>query len=194
MSPDGRRVVTGGMHSALVWDLPARVIGVPEEAADLPRLWADLAGEDAARAYRAVWRLRLMPGGRVEAYLADRLRPAAAPDAAALGQLLRDLDDRGFDRRERAEAELAKLGAAAEPALRQALRRDPGLEPRRRLERLIRSVPPPDAAERQAIRAVEVLEARGSAAARRLLETLARGADGARITVEARDALARLGS
>jgi hypothetical protein len=62
--------------------------------------------------------------------------------------------------------------------------------PGRLLERLELA---PVAGERlQALRAVEVLERVGTPEARRLLETLAGGAPGARLTWEARAALGRL--
>src|SRR5262249_41060317 len=68
-STDGRTLVSGGADTTvLVWNLdgPAR-----EQAngrltpADLDRLWADLAGEDAVRAYDAICRLAAFPGQAV---------------------------------------------------------------------------------------------------------------------------------
>ena len=50
------------------------------------------------------------------------------PDADQVRRWIRDLDSDRFAVRDRAVAELAKLGDAAEPALRQALRDRPSLE------------------------------------------------------------------
>jgi hypothetical protein len=90
---------------------------------------------------------------------------------------------------------LEKLGDVARPALRRVLEGKPNLEVRRRVEALLKKIEdgPPAAEEVGALRAVEVLEALGTAEARRLLEDLARGDKGARLTQEAGAALQRLG-
>jgi hypothetical protein len=117
----------------------------------------------------------------------------AGDDAAAafraVGRFVRQGD--------RAVAFLAtKLAPAAVDAA--ALRRvvakaDAPAEQRRRAEELLGqwdSSPP--AAERQTLRAVEVLAHVGTAAARAELARLGQGAEGAAVTVAARAALARL--
>ena len=59
--PDGRGVVTLGMDgAALVWDvsnLAPRTPATPIDPAAFARLWADLASDDASKAYRASWAL-----------------------------------------------------------------------------------------------------------------------------------------
>src|SRR5262249_15170329 len=118
---------------------------------------------------------------------------------------LRDLDDDAFAVREKAKTELARLGAAAEPALRQALAKSPSIEMRRRLEDLLKAVETERQiafrkAERQApsrdvlraVRALEVLEQIGTREAREVLKTLTADVPGAYLTQEARAALDRL--
>src|SRR5262249_1187916 len=70
-APDGRRLATSGADTTvLLWDLPARS-GVGDEERDLAACWTDLAGADAARAYRAGWTLAT-PGA--VSLLEERLR------------------------------------------------------------------------------------------------------------------------
>ena len=81
------------------------------------------------------------------------------------------------------------------------LKEKPSLEGRKRVEGILKKLNdieemkqplPPD--EIRAIRAVEALEAIGNAEARKLLDTYAKGAPGARLTEEARKTVQRLKS
>jgi hypothetical protein len=85
------------------------------------------------------------------------------------------------------------LAELAEPALREALKKGPSAELKRRVEALLERLDDVESApERlQAFRAVEVLERIGSPAARKVLEELAKGAPHARLTREARASLQR---
>src|SRR5262249_6103905 len=100
--PDGRGVVTGLLDGTiLVCDL------TPEAAParGLEGLWADLAGEDARTAYRAVHGLAAVPA-RAVAYLKDRLRPVPEVEPQRVRRLLADLDSNTFAAREAAAKEL----------------------------------------------------------------------------------------
>jgi Tol biopolymer transport system component len=196
-APDGKGLATVAEDRTIkLWDLSRRP-AVTAEAGDreLEGWWDDLAGADAAAAYRAVWAL----AGSREAvpFLEKRLRPAPgpAPEAAKrLARLVADLDDDDYAVREKATAELARMGPAAAPALRKALDGRPSAEIRHRIEDLLDKVrgPTDEPETLRAIRAVEALEQLGTPAARRVLEGVARGAEGARLTAEAKAALARL--
>ena len=86
-----------------------------------------------------------------------------------------------------------RLGEPAEPALREALKRRPSLEVRRRIDQLLarlESLQPPELA--RGVRAVEVLEEVGTLEARKLLEGLAEGIPEMRRTQEAKASLDRL--
>jgi hypothetical protein len=200
-SADARMLISGSEDTtALVWDLASQ-LGRPEKGTRPPTLgeleaaWADLAGEDAARAYRALRRLRSVPAEAVP-YLHQHLRPVARIDAARLTLLVADLDRPRFVVREKAARELEGLGSAAEPALRKALAGRPSVEARNRMEKLLdqearqRSSPTPERLRQ--LRALEALELAGEGEALRLLKELAGGMPGVWLTEEARAALGRL--
>jgi RNA polymerase sigma factor (sigma-70 family) len=191
-TPDGRRLITAGSDTtALVWDLPTLALGARPAPADPERLWADLSEADAARAWRATWRLAAAPREAV-ALLRRRLRPAEPPDAARLSRLVAALDAERFAERERAARELEAAGEVAAPALRKALGAGPAPEARRRIEGLLENCTGPTPARLLALRATAVLEHAGTPEARALLEALARGAPGAMLTREAKASLDRL--
>jgi hypothetical protein len=156
-------------------------------------LWADLAGQDAARAHRAVARLSAAPGVSAGA-LQKRLRPAPEAETARVAELLKELDADEFAVREEASRRLRELGEAARGALgRERGRAGLSLEVRSRLDSLLRQIGAPPSSDRlRDLRAVEVLERIGTAEARRVLEALAGGAAGARLTQEAKGTLQRL--
>ena len=150
--------------------------------------WAELAGADAAGAYRTMRELLATPRPTVE-LLAKRMHPVTAVEAKRTAKLLAELDSHAFATREKAAKELARLGTTAEPALRRALAGRPPLEARRRIENLLRSL------DRQRVglsRGIELLERLNTPQARKLLSVLAGGEREARLTQEARETLARL--
>jgi WD40 repeat protein len=198
-SPDGKALLSGAVDTtALVWDVPALLEEGRRRRAEpgrarLEALWADLRGDDAARAHRAVWALAAAPG-RAVPLLRARLRPVAPVDGPRLAKLVADLGHPRFALRQQAERELERLGAVAAPALERALEAGPPLEVQRRTEGLLRKVTAPVTGEAlRALRAVEVLERAGTAEARQVLEALAAGAPDAALTRDARAALERLG-
>ena len=193
-TPDGRRLVTAGTDTtALVWDLPTLALGARPAPADPERLLADLSGADAARAWRATWRLAASPREAV-ALVRRRLRSAEPPDAARLSRLVAALDAERFAERERAARELEAAGDFAGPALCKALGAGPPPEARRRIEGLLERCNGPTPARLLALRATSVLEHAGTPEARALLEALARGAPEATLTREAKASLGRLAS
>jgi RNA polymerase sigma factor (sigma-70 family) len=194
-SADGRRLLSGCSDTtALVWDLSANS-PFPVNAADMEALWKDLATTDAARAYRAIHRLAVSHSLAIP-WMRDRMRPVAVVDEKRLARLLADLDSDDFATRERTTAELEKLGERTLPAYRKALLAKPSLESRRRLEDLLEKAHAAYwdvSGERlRSLRAIEALELDGTTEAREPLATLAAGAEGARLTDEAKAALERL--
>ncbi len=186
--------------TALLWDLTGRAQagaawGKPLTPAELSACWADLAAEDAGRAYRAVRRLAASPA-EAAPFLSERLPPARAADEKQVARLLAALDGDDFRARETAARELEQLEEAASGQLRQALAGTASAEVRRRLRALLdrqeRAWRAPTADQLRALRAVEALEAAGTAPARQALRRLAQGAAGARLTREAKESLDRL--
>jgi hypothetical protein len=131
--------------------------------------------------------------GPVAAALAPHIKPARPGDEKAYAKWIVQLADPRYAERERATLDLEKAGELAEPALQRALASSTSAEQRRRLERLLdqvdQIVPTGDALWQ--LRAVAVLDARGDSESRALLKKLAGGAEGARLTIEAREALER---
>jgi WD40 repeat protein len=193
-SRDGRVLASGGGDTTvLLWDMsavPAPPAGRAPDAKELAALWADLAG-DAPIAYRAVGKLAVAPK-EAAPFLGERVRPAAAPtDAAKIARLIADLDDDSFNERERATAELRRLGEPAGSALRRFLKGSPAPEGRRRAEEILAALDraAPSRERLRDLRAVEALEWAGAAD---VLRKLAAGEPEARLTSEAKAALGRL--
>jgi WD40 repeat protein len=192
-SADGKCVASGGDDTTiLVWDIAG-----PPVAKTPAELWADLAGNDAAKAHRAIWSLAAMPQHAVP-LVQQHVKPATAPPAEAREQFTRlvaDLDSDDFATRQKADLQLEKLGPFAEPLVRQALQNDLSVEVRRRLEKLLDRLDKADeAAWLRTVRALEVLEHAGTPEARELLSKLAAGTPEARLTREAKAALDQLRS
>jgi hypothetical protein len=188
-SADAKRLLSGSYDtSILVWDMTqaahdrprANVHLTPKE---LEALWTQLAGNDAALAYTAEAKLTAAPQDSL-AFLKEHLPPApAAHEDKRITQLVGDLDADDFAVREKAIEGLQKLGEPAEPALRRALKGQPPLEVKRRIEQLLEKLRMPP--ERlQALRALEVLERLDTAESRQLLKELTDGAPDAWLTHE----------
>jgi RNA polymerase sigma factor (sigma-70 family) len=135
---DDRRLASASYDSTvLIWDVtgqPAKESALTE--AKLKECWNDLAGEDAGRAHRAVWTLIRAPRESIP-FLKAHLHPVKSVRREQLDRWVRDLDAGAFETREKAVAELEKIGELAEPALRRDLANKPTLEQRRRIEPML---------------------------------------------------------
>jgi WD40 repeat protein len=193
VAPDGQIAATGHVDgTALLWDLSSVWKAVPApRPARTEDCWTALAGGDAHAAYEAIDALAVTPGPAL-ALLRPRLQPVPV-SSAWLRQRIADLDSDEFATREAASRALEKVGEVAETELRRALAREPGLEHRTRLERLLAAPwPAPTSEEVRHLRALIVLERIGTAEARAVLRSLAEGAEGARLVRDAKAALTRL--
>jgi hypothetical protein len=196
-APDGRSLATGFKDTTvLIWDIapglsrgpgPAKALGQK----DLEQLWSDLASDDAAKAYRAIWTPAGAPDQAV-AFVKDRLKPAGG-NGKRIAKLMVELTSEEFPVRNAAFEESKNLDIEIEPAFHRAIAAGVTLECRRRMEMLL-DLPPAIVRGREvlrSIRAVQMLEATRTPAARQLLTLLATGAADARLTQVARDSLER---
>jgi WD40 repeat protein len=188
-SPDGRFLAVGDAGgTVLIHELtaypPKYDATAMANSEKLDKLWTDLAGEDAMQAFRSGWELTEASKQSVP-FFQQCLRPVAIVlDAKRLAQLISDLEDGQFAVRQKATAELEKFGEFAAPALRKLLSDKPALEIRRRVEHLLETI---EAQKLPAetlcvLRAIQVLERTASSETRMILEKLAQGAPGARVT------------
>ena len=197
--PLGRTLASASSDSTiLIWDVAGVTarqgkLRAQVDASEVAAAWKDLASADAKVAYRSI-RLLIEAPERSVPLLRERLRPAPAPDAKRIEQLLRGLDSNRFTERENASKELERLADVAAPALRKLLAGNPSLEVRRRAEELLAMAEGPVSRSQllRALRSVEALEHIGTADAQALLKDLAKGAAEARLTQEAKASLDRL--
>jgi WD40 repeat protein len=192
-TPGGKRLVTASEDSTgLVWDVSLAALTDPLAVAPA-KLWDDLASLKADRVNRALATLASAPDVAV-ALLKEHLRPASNPDTATLDRLVADLGSDSFTVRQKAAAELDRLGENIVFALRKRLGKGESLEVQRRIEQLLDKHDRGDVTSERVreLRALEVLEQIGTPEARRVLADLANGAAEARLTQEAKACLARM--
>jgi WD40 repeat protein len=195
---DGKTLATSSADGTVIlWDVDKMLRAAPsaniEAAPELERLWLDLVQLDGAKAESAMKALAARPRETL-ALLKQRLKPVAPVDPKVLKKLLADLDSERFVIRQSATKELERLGELARVSLEQTLAAKPALETRQRVEVLLKKLGPPikDGDLLRQIRAVEILEKIASMEARLVLEALAAGAAGHRVTEDAREAVARM--
>jgi WD40 repeat protein len=196
-SPDSSRLASASADTtALVWDLgkvarPAAAMKALTPA-DLESYWQALAGSDGIKAFEAICDLTVSPKEAV-AWIKDKVQPAAPVAAKQIEELIGQVNDAQFKVREKAIAELYKIGEPIIPLLDKALEATPTLETRRRLEEMRGKLTGMllQGDRLRAYRAVEVLERIGTPDALQVLRTLADGAPGTLVTTSARTALER---
>src|SRR5262249_50316922 len=158
-----------------VWDTAGDARPKPS-AAKLEALWADLGSADARQGFRALRALAAAPEAAV-ALLRDKLSATPQADPQRLARLLEEVDGDPFAVRERATAELERVGLEAEPALHKKLADRPSAEARQRIETVLTKLEQRAVSGHslQLIRGLEALEGIGTAESRQALEKLAGG-------------------
>jgi hypothetical protein len=198
-SPDGRTLATGGADTTvLLWDVTGRVgLDLKDKLTreELNALWEELADNDARKAPRALARLAAAPADAVN-LIKQQLPPAAGKvlERQQVDALIADLGAEDFEKRQAAQRALQEAGKQVLPALVRAKEANPPLETARRLQVLIDALTrpswPPEMI--RPTRALELLERLDTPEARGVLEELAHGHPGARLTEDARAMLERL--
>ncbi len=195
LSPDAAFLAAGLDDSTiLVWDVRkalARPAAPKLDKEELEARWAELIGDDAARAYQAAGALAAAPTQAVP-LLRARLKPLAVVEAGKIQQWIADLSSEQAAVRAAAVKALLAVTPQAERALRQALPLTKSPEAVRHIERLLGKHAANAGETLRTLRGVLVLERIGSPEARAVLKELAAGAPGARETEETLAALARL--
>jgi hypothetical protein len=160
--------------------------------ADCARLWSALGGKRAPRSLFAVDRLAA-GGDDAVRWLRQRLLHEVPVDKPPVEELIAQLDDDAFDKREQATRLLAEKGTRIEPKLREALKKAPSTEACVRLEKILQrlSETPITPEELQAVRAIAALARLDTPAGKALLADIARGPESRPQTVAARGVLAQ---
>jgi WD40 repeat protein/beta-lactamase regulating signal transducer with metallopeptidase domain len=199
-APTGRIVASGSADTTvLLWDAAVVLKDVPKPTlAEVPgdsldRLWTDLSGEDAGKAFQSLLTLAGDPKQAVS-FLSERLKPAAAVDLKQVERWIADLESDRFAVRQEAATNLVKAGEQVVPSLQKVLASQPTIETRKRVEELVEKLTGGTLTGEQLrfVRSVETLERIGTPEARQLLQTLSQGAPGALTTRQAQEALDRL--
>jgi WD40 repeat protein len=197
-APDGRTLVSGGADTTLLmWDI-CGLGRVPQRSTEkqnpdqLATFVRGLESENAAEAYRAIFGLANQPD--VALGLLKKRLTLVVDEEARVARFIADLDDDEFAVREKASAELARLGNVARAALARAAANPASVEVRSRAKAILAKLEVDKASPEQllAVRTVEVLERVATPEARQLLRKLADGAADASRTREAKAALERL--
>jgi WD40 repeat protein len=182
----GRVLSSSGDQTALLWNLRPRT--GPKGPA-----WDSLQERDGTEVWRAVWALEAEP--QAPNLLRAKINSAIPPASDRVTQWLIDLGSDQFGAREVATKELQALGRLVETDLRAARKKASSEEVRTRLDALLSKITPERTpAELVQARAVAAMELAGTPAAKKLLAEWAAGALGARLTIDAKAALSRLGA
>ena len=168
---------------------PSRPVAPPATSTELENWWNDL-GLGAAVARAAQGKMLSHPAETVS-WMRQRLQPVMAADAGSVQKLIEKLDSPHYGERERATWALEKFGDTIQPALHRGLNSKVP-ERHRRLELLLAKLEISHSRQLCVLRSIAVLEWIGTPPAREIIESLAKGAEGARQTQEARAALERL--
>jgi hypothetical protein len=195
-APGGGPLLSSGEDGLMFfWDVhaPPLADAAPEPGeADLSAAFDRLGHAEPAEAYKAIDELSAHPAAAIK-LLKKRLKPAAPIDAKRVQQLVLDLRNASFAKRDHAMQELIKLDARVAPALEAVLRDNPNAETKRRIEKVFEALETKRSSPEnlRGVRAVEVLERIGGTDAAAILQSLVAGAPGDRLTEAARESLRR---
>ncbi len=193
---DGKSLRSYGMDGQLMlWradagrDWKAKSASLTND--DLESLWSVLRSDDPLELYGCIEAMAANPKQTID-FLRRRVAPVAAADEAQVDRLVAQIMTGDYNARKRAVVDLRKIGAAAVPSLIKTQQQG-GYNPL--MQRLLFEFQnlPESKEQIQVVRATWALERIGDASARKVLEELAAGASEARLTIQAKSALERIG-
>jgi len=189
--PDGRTLSSFAQDGqGYIWSLMPKSPG--GRRAPLAELWDTLKEAQAADVYRAQWQMIADPK-QTAAFLRERLKPIPIADPVKAQKWITDLGSDTFAVRDAAFKQLLQAGETVQEPIQKALNEDLPLETSRRMKQVLERIAnTPDAETTRTIHAIMVLERIGSPDAQNILEIMARGAPGTRVTNEAAAALHRV--
>ena len=197
-SPDGNTLASAADdNTALLWDLkrPRGAGRLKSRLTDkeLIALWSELAASKASVAIEAIHLFVHAPDDSLP-FIKERLKPVSRADPRQMDLWIKQLGSDEFSVRSKAKDELEKTQEVATPFLLLARKQTNPLEVQRRLDQLINKLQESGGSPRgvRDLRCLEILERIGTPEARAWLAFLAEGAIEARLTQEAKEALARL--
>jgi HEAT repeat protein len=195
-SPDGLHLAAGGSDGTiLIWAMPKIALlskAEPPSSQQLDGWWRAL-GRDAEPAEEAIVQLAAAAEHSMKLFK-ERVKPVKTPDDKVVAKLIAQLDSEEYAERETAQTALRRLGDCAAHYFKKALEGEISLEAQRRLKELLDDCNDNSSVALQNHRAIAVIEWIGTPEAHKLLRTLADGDAQARLTIEARAALKRLGA
>ncbi len=184
---DGKVLASGSQDTTiLLWEVHQAIrAGIPKRQrplteADRKRLWDDLGKADSLAGHRAVWTLADDPAA-VAFLKGQLLQGKQLTEAERIAQLIKQLDDDSFPKREEASQQLTGLKKASLIELRKTLDQNPSAEVRKRILHLLADLGPPrfhwsPGDMIRTARVIQVLELIGTAEARQVLESVQKGA------------------
>ncbi len=197
-SPDGCTLASASRDGyALLWDLKTlqtvNPLGEADRTEDGESCWELLGQPDAKLAGRAMRVLARAPS-RTVSFLATRLKPIGPASENQIKNWVRALDNKSFQLRETAAANLSAHFEVAEGQLKELLINQTSPEVKRRLQILLKACGLGELAkgQLQTLRGIELLENLGSPEARAILAQLASGDPRLSTTREASAAAQRL--
>jgi len=197
-SPDGKTLASVSRDgTAILWDLKSLPVEALEKnfgsREELEAYWREMGHGDASFAYRAIRGMIAVPQ-QAAPFLQARLSPLTRAQPEQVRGWINALDDRIFKTREDAAQSLAEQFELAEPLMRELLTKQLSTEAHRRLQQILQIAAGGGmiAHQLQVLRALEILEGIGTTESKQVIEKMARGDSGFKITRDAKAALARL--
>jgi hypothetical protein len=203
-SPDGKTLAllggSGNVNGKFsVYLTPFPILGDDTPPAkrlsedDQRDLWKGLSSANLFRR-RYVTKVFKLHAEQAVTLAAEKVKPTPAAVREQVVQLLKTLDDDDFRQRDAAVKKLRSLAFHFEPLLRATVDDGPSGEVRNRVQFVLGEISgqPLPADLLSDLRGIELLETLATSGARKLLQTLANGAPGARTTAAAAQALERM--